>query len=252
MAKFFGNASESGKRKKNSPYYGNSPGDSAQYRKEMKTVGDMIAGYRGPVDHATLNGISQGLWIEAEKNMKDGRNHIFGDNVEDVASYVDKRINGIRNTTDIEDAQQENKLRRELMPRWEEQQKLRGYYDGMPATGMWPIPEPSREKRAQRIRDLENDPFARGSYKRQLIEEMTTNSVAQSNSVASLIPTMMAEINKLNQKPIEVHSDNSLRVIVKDNRTVQVQMENISSYANRAYNERTTTPMQAVKMRQLE
>ncbi|MED1954886.1 hypothetical protein [Brevibacillus centrosporus] len=233
-------------------FYGDSPGDSAQYRKEMKTVGDMIAGYRNRVSYETLNQISKELWAEAEKNMKEGSNHIFGDNQEDVAAYVDRRINKARNISDYDDARQEKKLRREMMPGWEEQDKLRGYYSGMPATGMWPTPEPSSKDRAQYIRELESDPFASGSYKRKMIDEMTQRPSAQTPAAATLIPTLMAELNKLQQKPIEVHSDNNLRVVVEDNRAVQVQMESVSSYANRTYNNRTQTPMQAVKMKQLE
>lgn len=236
----------------NSPYYGDSPGDSARYREEMKTVGDMIAGYRNRVDYETLNKISQELWAEAEKNMKEKRNHIFGDSVEDVAAYVDRRINRVRNTPDYEDARTEKELRRKMAPEWEQQKKLRGYYDGMPATGMWPTPEPSSKDRVQRIREIENDPFVKGSYKQKLIDELTQRPVAQSNSAATLIPAIMAELNKLQQQPIQVHNDNNLRVVVEDNRAVQVNMESVSSYANRTYNNRTLTPMQAVKMRQLE
>ncbi|WP_309479180.1 hypothetical protein [Brevibacillus agri] len=233
-------------------YYGDSPDDSARYRKEMKTVGDMIAGYRNRVDYETLNKISRELWAEAEKNMKEKRNHIFGDNVEDVAAYVDRRINRVRNTPDYEDARTEKELRRKMAPEWEQQRKLRGYYDGMPATGMWPTPEPSSKDRVQRIREIENDPFVKGSYKQKLIDELTQRPVAQSNSAATLIPAIMAELNKLQQQPIQVHNDNNLRVVVEDNRAVQVNMESVSSYANRTYNNRTLTPMQAVKMRQLE
>lgn len=231
-------------------YYGNSPGDSAQYRKEMKTVGDMIAGYRNRVDYQVLNMISQELWEEAEKNMKDGRNHIFGDNVEDVAAYVDGRINKTRKMTDIEDALMEKRLRREKAPEWEEQRKLRGYYEGMPATGMWSTPEPSSKDRIQMIKDLETDPFISGSYKRKMLDEITQPRTPTASS--QIIPAIFAEINKLQQQPIQVHSDHNLKVVVEDNRAVQVNLENVSDYANRTFNNRTLTPMQLVKMRQLE
>lgn len=233
-------------------FYGNSPNDSARYREEMKTVGNMIAGYRNRVEYGTLKKISQELWAEAEKNMKDSRNHIFGDNVEDVASYVDRRINRVRNTTDYEDARTEKTLRRKMAPEWEEQDKLRGYYAGMPATGMWPTPEPSSKDRAQRIRELESDPYEKGSYKQKLLDDLTRRPASQTNAASSIIPAIMAEMNKLQQQPIQVHNDNNLKVIVEDNRAVQVQMESVSSYANRTYNNRTLTPMQAVKMKQLE
>ncbi|CAI8969959.1 hypothetical protein EMIT07CA2_60014 [Brevibacillus sp. IT-7CA2] len=59
-------------------------------------------------------------------------------------------------------------------------------------------------------------------------------------------------MSKLQQNPIEVHSNNNLRVTVEDNRAVQVQTEGISNYASRTYNDRTLTPQQTVKMRQLE
>ncbi|WP_103110696.1 phage tail tape measure protein [Brevibacillus reuszeri] len=236
----------------NSTYYGNSPGDSAQYRKEMKTVGDMLAGYRNRVDNETLSSISQELWNEAEKNMKDQKRHIFGDNVQDAAAYVDRRINKIRNMSDIEDAEQEKTLRRQMAPEWEEQRKLRNYYDGMPSTGMWPTPEASSKDRTQLIRDLESDPFVKGSYKRQVLDEITQKSTAQTQTTNALIPTLLSELNKLQQQPIQVHNDNNLRVIVEDNRAVQVSSENITSYANRTYNDRTLTPQQTVKMRQLE
>ncbi|WP_157789005.1 hypothetical protein, partial [Rhodococcus rhodochrous] len=97
----------------------------------------------------------------------------FGDNVEDVAAYVDGRINKTRKMTDIEDALMEKRLRREKAPEWEEQRKLRGYYEGMPATGMWPTPEPSSKDRIQMIKDLETDPFISGSYKRKMLDEIT-------------------------------------------------------------------------------
>ncbi|MGW9128151.1 phage tail tape measure protein [Paenibacillus chitinolyticus] len=232
-------------------FYGNSPGDSAQYRKEMTTVGEVIAGHRNKVSYETLNSLSQKLWVEAETNMKDGRKHIFGDDQEDAAAYVDKFIKQFLATTDIEDSLQEKKLRKEMSPEWDRQGLLRGYYDGMPKTGMWPIGEPSGVDRVQRIKELESDPFVQGTYKRQLIDEMTLKPASQSSDTNALIPTLIAELNKL-QQPIQVHNDNNLRVIVEDNRAVQVQSENISSYANRTYNGRTLTPQQAVKMRQLE
>jgi TP901 family phage tail tape measure protein len=234
-------------------YYGNSPGDSARYREEMRTVGNMIMGYRDRVSLETLNRISKELWAEAEKNMKENRHHIFGDDVEDVAAYVDRRINRVRNTPDIEDARMEKTLRRQLAPEWEEQERLRGYYAGMPKTGMWPTPEPTARERIQRIRELENDPFVAGSYKRKLLDEMTQRPAASSAAnTAQIIPTLIAELNKLQQKPIEVHSDHNLRVVVEDNRAVQVHMESASDYASRTHDSRTLTPYQAVKMRQLE
>jgi TP901 family phage tail tape measure protein len=234
-------------------YYGKAPGDSARYREEMKTVGEMIMGYRGRVDNTVLHELSNQLWLEAEENMKAGRRHIFGDNIEDIALYVDKRINKTRSITDIEDAFMEKRLRREKEAEWEEQRKLRESYAEMPPSGMWPRREPTSKERIQHIKEIENDPFIFGSYKRKMLDEITMNRPSSSASnTAQIIPAIFAEISKLQQQPIQVHSDHNLKVVVEDNRAVQVGMESATEYANRTRDQRTLTPMQTVKMRQLE
>ncbi len=232
-------------------FYGNSAEQTARYHEEMKTVGNMIMGYRGRVDYQTLNKISADLWAEAEANMKAKRQHIFGDNVEDVAAYVDRKINGIRNLTDVQQAWQEKTTLREAEKGWAEQRRLSGWYAGMPTGGMWSVADPVGRDRTQYIRELENDPFLKGSYKRQMLESITSKTPA-ANAGTALIPTLVAELNKMNQKPIEVHSENKVHVLVEDNRAVQVRAEDVSTYARRTHNDRTLTPQQAVKMRQLE
>ena len=84
-----------------------------------------------------------------------------------------------------------------------------------------------------------------------MVEEMT-RPTSPSSETSSLIPTLVDHLSKLQQNPIEVHSNNNLRVTVEDNRAVQIQMEGISNYAARTYNNRTLTPQQTVKIRQLE
>lgn len=85
-----------------------------------------------------------------------------------------------------------------------------------------------------------------------MLDEITRpNNPGSSNSV-SLIPTLLEHLNKIQEKPITVHSDHNLKVLVEDNRSVQVSMESASEYARRTYDNRTLTPQQAVKMRQLE
>ncbi|MFG0212309.1 hypothetical protein ACFU8X_04340 [Brevibacillus porteri] len=79
-----------------------------------------------------------------------------------------------------------------------------------------------------------------------------TRPTSPSSEVSSLIPTLVDHLSKLQQNPIEVHSNNNSRVTVGGNRAVKVQMEGISNYASRTYNDRTLTPQQTVKMRELE
>jgi len=232
-------------------FYGNSAEQTERYHKEMKTVGDMIAGYRNRVSNETLNRISQELWVEAEKNMNDRKQHIFGDNATDVAAYVDRRINGVRNQSDVSEAMTEKKLRRKLAPEWAEQEKLRKHYEGMPAGGMWAVPEPSGREIAALIRELENDPFVKGSYKREMIDNITASRPKSDGVAATIIPSLIAQLNKLNEKPIQVQSTSDLHVLVEDNRAVQVTRGDISTYASRTHDSRTLTPLQSVKMREL-
>lgn len=233
-------------------FFGNSADQTTRWHKEMIATGNMIAGYRNRVPDEILQKISSELWDEAVKNMKSQKQHIFGDNIEDAADYVDRRIKKERNISDVADAQVEKKLRIQKQKEWGEQEKLKGYYEGMPDGGMWKTPEPSSRDKMQRVREIEHDPFAVGTYKRQLVDQIIQRPVVQQNTASQLIPQLFAEMKKMNEKPIEVHSDNNIRVVVEDNRAVQVMHESISDYANRTYNARTLTPMQMVKMRQLE
>ncbi|WP_429845334.1 hypothetical protein [Brevibacillus sp. FIR094] len=211
---------------------------SPVYSKEKRGIIDFLMSKKETKYASVLQGFSDQLLSEAKSNAAmDSKFLITGYDESNIDTLLQKRLNEYYslNSGDSSSVEVEKRYRR--------------------ITDSKRAADNSREQeqrdRSQYLREIENDPFLKSSYKKQMIEEMT-RPASPSSEATSLIPTLVNHLNKLQEKPIEVHSNNNLRVTVEDNRSVQVQMENVSDFANRTYNDRTLTPMQTVKMRQLE
>jgi len=210
------------------------------YIKETNAVIDFLLSKKGTKYEPYLKDFSEQLLKEAKVNASNGTKYMLpGYNGGDIESFLQKRLNEyilLNVGTDARSLDVEKRLRREADKEREEHRlKVQASRD-----------------RIQYLREIEHDPFVKGSYKRQLLDEMTQRSNTSTSSNMQLIPTLMAHLSKLEEKPITVHTDHNLKVVVEDNRAVQVHQEGISEYASRTYNNRTLTPYQAIKMRQLE
>ncbi|MEJ8547197.1 phage tail tape measure protein [Brevibacillus borstelensis] len=210
------------------------------YPKETKGVVEFLLSKKGTKYAPYLTEFSDELLREANFNAAKKSQYLLnGYNGGDMEVFLQKRLNefySIRNGEDFRSPEYEKKSIRAANKEREEERLL----------------NQERTDRLQYIREMENDPFIRSSYKRQMLDEITRpNNPGSSNSI-SLIPTLLEHLNKIQEKPITVHSDHNLKVLVEDNRSVQVSMESASEYARRTYDNRTLTPQQAVKMRQLE
>lgn len=210
------------------------------YVDEKKSVIEFLLSKKGTKYAPYLTEFSDELLREANFNASKKSQYLLnGYNGGDMEVFLQKRLNefySIRNGEDFRSPEYEKKSIRVANKEREEERLL----------------NQQRTDRLQYIREMENDPFLRNSYKRQMLDEITRpNNPGSSNSV-SLIPTLLEHLNKIQEKPITVHSDHNLKVLVEDNRSVQVSMESASEYARRTYDNRTLTPQQAVKMRQLE
>ncbi|MBG9797134.1 phage tail tape measure protein [Brevibacillus laterosporus] len=179
------------------------------YQQQMKTVGNMLMGYRNQAPTEVLNQLSQELWEEAVKNVKNNTTDLFGNNVDDPAAYIDekmkKKLVVQKNVDNIRMSRLTN----------EEIATAQHY---LPKEGTWrkgASNEPTARNRVQQTKETENDPFVKGSFKTQMLDEMLKPVSQQNDTINQGFTNLIAEFNRWftqPKDPIQVNTVNRLKV----------------------------------------